>query len=243
MLIGLLLALAACGGEMTTTGTTTTTSTVSQETTKLRVYFLRDGKVQPVSREVPETPAVAKVAFGELLGGLSTANHELGLTTAMPDAINGWSVALATDGVLKLQANGLLQAALAQSVYTLTQFPTLKAVEVGGKRYTRADFEDYTPQILVESPLPFESLSSPIHATGTANTFEATFQYEVVGPDGKILDKNFVTATSGSGQRGTFDFTTKPYEATGDGALVVYELSAKNGARIHETRIPVHFAK
>ena len=209
----------------------------------IRVYFLLGGKLQPVSREVPKTPAVAKVAFGSLLSGLSILNQELGLTTAMPDAIHGWSVALGTDGVLKLRADGLSQAALAQSIYTLTQFPTVKAVEVGGKRYTRADFEDETPIILVESPLPFESVSSPIHATGTANTFEATFQYDVVGPDGTALDTDFVTATSGSGERGTFDFTTKPFQASGDGALVVYELSAKDGSRIHEVRIPVRMSQ
>ena len=48
--------------------------------------------------------------------------------------------------------------------------------------------------------------------TGTANTFEATFNYELVGASGKVLSKNFVTATSGTGTRGTFSFTV-PYEA------------------------------
>ena len=91
--------------------------------------------------------------------------------------------------------------------------------------------------------MPDETVSSPIRATGTANTFEATFQYDVVGPGGKVLATHFATATSGSGTRGTFDFTTKPFSATGDGALVVYELSAKDGSRIHEVRIPLHFVK
>ena len=239
-LIALALALAACGESTTVTETTTTTtSTTTPETMTIRLYFLLDGKMQPVWREVTRTPAVAKVAFGELLSGPSTANRELGLTTAMPDALEGWSVALGKDGVLTLEAEGLPRAALAQSVYTLTQFPTVKAVEIDGKRYTRADFEDETPIILVESPLPFETVSSPIRSTGTANTFEATFQYEVIGPDGSVLDKNFVTATSGTGQRGTFDFTTKPFDASGDGALVVFEYSAKDGSRIHDIRIPV----
>ena len=138
----------------------------------------------------------------------------------------------------------LSRTGLAQIVYTLTQFPTVKAVEIGGKRYTRADFEDETPLILVETPLPFEKVANPIRAKGTANTFEATFQYEVVDPSGKVVDTHFVTATSGTGQRGTFDFTTKRYTGpSGDGALVVFEHSAKDGSRIHEVRIPVELTQ
>src|SRR5205823_10078562 len=97
--------------------------------------------------------------------------------------------------------------AAATVVYTLTQFPSAHVVEAGGKRYTRADFEDVTPAILVESPLPFETVHSPLRATGTANTFEATFEYDLTDPDGKFVAKHFVTETFGSGTRGTFDFT------------------------------------
>ena len=68
----------------------------------------------------------------------------------------------------------LLDEALAQIVYTLTQFPTVESVEIDGESYTRADFEEQTPSVLVESPLPFEEVTSPLRATGTANTFEAT---------------------------------------------------------------------
>jgi immunoglobulin-like protein involved in spore germination/sporulation and spore germination protein len=247
-LIGLSLAFAGCGGDgaSTTTGATTitdtistTTTTTAPETTKLRVYFLLDGKVQPVSREVAKTQAVARAALDELTSGPSTANRELGMTSDVSAGISGVTIA---NGVAKPQGVAdTSRTALAQIVYTLTQFPTVKAVEIGGARYTRKDFEDETPIILVESPLPYEAVTSPIHATGTANTFEATFQYDVIGPDGKRLATHFVTATSGTGTRGTFDFTTKPFTAEGDGALVVYELSAKDGSRIHEVRIPLHF--
>ena len=88
-----------------------------------------------------------------------------------------------------------------------------------------ADFEDETPIILVESPLPFEHVTSPLRVTGTANTFEATFNYDLVDSAGKVIATHFVTATSGSGTRGTFDFTV-PYTVSkpGLGKLVVYEL-------------------
>jgi len=145
-----------------------------------------------------------------------------------------------SSGVARVKTGDLPRAALSQLVYTLTQFPTVDSVEVKGKSYTRADFEDLTPLILVESPLPFRQVTSPLHATGTANTFEATFNYELRDPDGKVVAHHFVTATSGSGMRGTFDFTA-PFtiHRSGMGKLVVFELSAENGKRIHLAEVPL----
>ena len=97
-----------------------------------------------------------------------------------------------------------------------------------------------TPLILVESPLPFEQVSSPLRVTGTANTFEATFQYELLDSEGNVVDKNFVTATSGTGTRGTFDFTTGDFSDAAK--LVVFENSAENGSRVNEVEIPLTVA-
>ena len=135
----------------------------------------------------------------------------------------------------------LSDEALAQFVYTLTQFDTAGPVEIQGRRLTRADFEDQTPAILVESPLSFEQVASPVRATGTANTFEANFQYELTDTDGRIVDENFVTATSGTGTRGTFEFTTAPFTIPFDGvgSLIVFESSAKDGSRINLVEIPL----
>jgi hypothetical protein len=251
-LIVLVLGLAACGGDNGSTAATETTTTFDTdttitpttettpgETTRLRVYFFIDGYVQPVAREVPKTEAVARAAFDALIAGPTAAESDLGMVNSMESSKA--SLVLGKNGVLRVSGpRGLTEANLAQIVYTLTQFPTVKQVRIAGKRYTRADFEDWTPGILVESPLAFETVSNPIRATGTANTFEATFDYEVVDPSGKVVDKNFVTATSGTGTRGTFDFTTKPYTGkAGEGALVVFETSAKDGSRTKEVRIPV----
>lgn len=128
-------------------------------------------------------------------------------------------------------------------VYTLSQLAPTKPVEVDGTSYTRAGFEDVTPAILVESPLPFQAVSAPLRVTGTANTFEATFEYDLTDPAGKVISHNFVTATSGSGTRGTFDFTV-PFEApNGLGQLIVYERSAADGSRIHVVEIPLTLAR
>ena len=81
--------------------------------------------------------------------------------------------------------------------------------------------------------------------TGTANTFEATFSYELTDTDGLIVDENFVTATSGTGTRGTFDFTTDPFTVPFDGigGLIVFERSAKDGSRINLVEIPLRMTK
>ena len=247
-LIALALGLAACGGgddgtttfdtDTTITATTETTTTTGEERTKLRLYFLLNGKVQPVAREVPKTQAVAGAALDALQAGTNTTEGELGLESVAPAA----SVSRIENGTAQVEIEGASDpAGVAQVVYTLTQFPTVKAVEIGGTRYTRKSMEDYTPAILVESPLPFETVGNPLRANGTANTFEANFEYEVVEPEGRIVDSYFVTATSGTGTRGTFEFTSRPYEISreGLGALIVYESSAKDGSRINVVEIPV----
>jgi hypothetical protein len=216
----LLVALAAgCGGSTTVTRTETVVRTVTAaaQKTAVRVYFMRDGKVAPVARELASTSRDA------LLAALSAG------PTAQERAA-GFAV-----------PNG--RARTADTVYTLSQFDPKAPVEVGAKSYTRADFEDETPAILVESPLPFQAVSAPFRVTGTANTFEATFEYDLVDPAGKVLSHSFVTATSGSGTRGTFDFTI-PFEApNGLGKLVVYERSAADGSRIHQVEIPLTLAR
>ena len=229
------MALAGCGDDsIEATSTDTITLPASSPG---RVYWLRDGKVWPVSRELPATDTGAAAA-AELLDGPSAEEEsELDATSAIPSGTEIEDVQIA-DGVASVRVSGDLSTeALAQVVYTLTQFPGVDSVEIGGQSYTRADFEDQTPSILVESPLPFEAVTSPIRATGTANTFEATFEYEVRDSTGKVVDTHFVTATSGTGTRGTFDFTTK---AVADPAtLVVFETSAEDGSRMREVEIPL----
>ena len=110
-------------------------------------------------------------------------------------------------------------------------------MDIDGTSFTRADFEEQTPPVLVESPLPFDDVVSPLRVTGTANTFEATFQYEVVDMGGSVIDGNVVTATSGTGTRGTFDFTTGAFDDIS--ALRLFEFSAKDGSRVNEVELPL----
>src|SRR6266567_46920 len=187
--IALVLVAAACGGgggTKTVTVTTTVPKPVVQ--TSFRLYFIRDGKVQPVQRGAllpfgSATAAIANAALTQLTGPTDTREEGIGWTSdlARPDR---WKLHLA-NGVVAATGTPQPPTALAQVVYTLSQFEGVKAVEINGKTYTRANFEDETPLILVESPLPFQTVHSPLRVTGTANTFEATFQYELTDAAGK----------------------------------------------------------
>lgn len=218
-------------------------------TNDVRVYFLRDAKIWPVLREVPKDRAQANAALEELFEG-PTAHEagELGLTTALPDEGMTWSLLGPPErqrGAASLDVDGQLSLpARAQIAYTLTQFPLLEAVILGDRTYRRSDLEDLTPAILVESPLSFDDVSSPVHAFGTANTFEATFSYELKDPEGEIVEEDFVTATSGTGTRGTFEFRV-PFEVglDGIGSLTVFERSAKDGSRINLVEIPLRMTE
>lgn len=229
------VALVGCGGSGDAGGTATnTTETTDHEATTVVVYFLRDGKVWPVEREMhDEDGATAALADGPT----DEEASELDLTTAVPDVtvVGGFeaNVAVTTN-------EDLSDEALAQIVYTFTRDPSVKTVEIASESFTRADFEEQTPSVLVESPLAFAEVSSPLTARGTANTFEATFSFEILDEDGEVIAGDFATATSGSGTRGTFRFE-QPFvvEEEQGGTLRVFELSAENGERMNEVEIPL----
>jgi hypothetical protein len=104
----------------------------------------------------------------------------------------------------------------------------------------RIDFEDVTPLIFVESPAPGDTISSPLHIWGTANTFEATFQIEIVDSAGEVVYDWFIMATSGSGDRGDFEeHIDFDLTVDGPGWVIVYQPSMEDGSRTHEVAIPV----
>ena len=232
-------ATTATQGETTATAGTTTIGAITNPAptpVQVRVYFLRGGKVAPVTRSVaPDRPAT--FALNELARGPETG--EPGLTN---EYRGGAALKSIDSGTAKIElVANLSRPALAQVVYTLTQFPTVKRVETTrsvGKPLTRASFEDETPAILIESPTPGTNAKSPLRVFGTANTFEATFALDIRNSSNQTFTHQIVTATSGSGTRGTFD-TTVSFTANGSIWLVAYEPSAENGAPLHTVRIPL----
>ena len=193
----------------------------------------------PVAREVVAGPEPGTAALRELLEGPAPGE---GLETAIPAGTQLESLTI-QGGVasVTLSQQPTQDDAVAQVVFTLTQFPTVTRVDVGADTpLGRSAFENETPAILVESPLPSGDVEPGFEVTGTANTFEATFEYELKDAAGEVLKKDFVTATSGSGTRGTFEFTV-PYEVdtAQEGTLTVFEVSAADGSRMHESSIPL----
>jgi hypothetical protein len=255
------LLAAACGSShraapvSTVAATTTERVPVSPAPMTVIAYFLRDAKIAPVPVHVPRTRAVATAALGALLN-----EPPVGYGSAVP--ADGRVVSVTIEGgiataTLSGELRSLTTSAEAQIVYTLTQFPSVTGVglrlengplpitddhgAVLTEPATRADFEGETPAILVSSPLPGDRVTSPLHAAGTANTFEATFQLEL-DQNGAPLAKTVVTASSGTGQRGTFAVDL-PFTGSGPATVVAYELSAADGSVINRVEIPVTLAR
>jgi hypothetical protein len=196
--------------------------------------------VAPVQRSVIAGPDVAGTALAELIAG--PAANDADVESAIDETATAGSVEINGDvAIVGVTPEPKNAAARAQVVYTLTAIPEIERVAFGGGNPVgRRAFENQTPAILVESPLPGQQVEPGFEVTGTANTFEATFNYELKDAAGRVLKKDFVTATSGSGTRGTFRFTV-PYELdeAQDGTLAVFEISAEDGSRTHESEIPL----
>jgi germination protein M len=256
--------------ETTTTVTTpgSTTTTVAQATTTVNVYYSRDEKVCAAARVIPKTQEVGAAAMKALLQGPTDEEKAAGMFSSIPEGTTflGLTIkdGIATVDLSKEYASGggslSMMMRLAEVIFTATQFPTVdgvnfkldgKAIDVlGGEGLildhpmSRADYEDMSPAILVESPTVGDTVSSPLRVTGTANVFEAVFRINVVNWDGLIIADKVVTASSGTGTRGTFDVTV-PFtvDKAGLGALIVFAESPKDGSQIDVIEIPLQLEK
>jgi len=102
----------------------------------LEVWFARHGRLAEQLRTHKPTPRIATAAVQALLAGPTPSERAAGLSTQIPAGtrLNGISI---TSGVAKVDLTSefekgagsrSLQLRLAQIVYTMTQFPTVKAV-------------------------------------------------------------------------------------------------------------------
>jgi len=250
----------------TTTGATTatTTGTTPQPGTQtLRIYLLRGGTVTPVAREVPPTQAVARAALTALVAGPTGSEQADGLSTDVPAEARLRNVTVANgvatvdfDAAFARGAEATIARRLAQVVFTVTQFPSVTSVRfeqdgaplptvVDGNGVplqhpaSRADYEAITPPILIESPLPGQTVSSPIDVRGSAIAFEATFQTEVVDASGAVLGKQTVTASEGAPARGSFSVTVPVQAQPGPVRLIAYEDNQATGRRMHVVTVPL----
>lgn len=256
-LVLLAVALAALVGAAVALASEPAATTVS-------VYLVRGEKLGAAHRRVPHTAAVASAALRELLKGPTALERRAGLGTAVPAGTGLRGVRLASgtatvDLTRRFESGGgslSMTLRVAQVVATLTQFPTVKRVRflldgravqaIGGEGVivvpprTRATIEGELPAILVESPAVGDRVGSPLRVSGSANVFEARFVVRVVAR-GKVLVERPVSATSGTGTRGTFTATLRFRVPAGvrTVTLVAFEPSAKDGRPINVVRVPL----
>jgi hypothetical protein len=249
------IALAGCGGSGSTTTTTggTSAETTTGPQTTVRTFFYRHSALVPVDASVPETQAVARSALEQLLAGPPD-----GYDTTIPAGVSLTNVAIADDiatADFSRELGSPTRTAQAQIVSTLMHFPTVHGVriEVAGKPValengtgnalaapaTDLDYVDLTAlaPIFVRVPARDSTVSSPVDAAGTADVFEATFVVEIWSADKRVGTKT-ITATSGSGTRGTWAAALPV--PSGDVKLLFYEPSAKDGSPLHETEVLLH---
>ena len=245
--------------------------TPSGETTTVRAYFFLgsfqdNAGLVPVLREIPRTQAVGAAAMAQLLAGPN--DIELGARPAMYTTIPEGTRFLGleiTNGIATVDLSREFETGggsasvlgrLAQVVYTLTQFPTVRGVrfELDGEPVEvfsgqgvvlsepvdREDYVDQLPAIFVDRPAWGGVAANPARITGMANVFEATFTVRIADGDGRGLAQATVMATCGTGCWGTFDESI-PYTVgtAGWGTIQIFEHSAMDGSIQNLTEYPI----
>ena len=245
------------GGSSTSEGTA---SLVTYE-----VWFTRDESLFMVKRTQESTPRIGTAALESLLAGPNTQEQAAAVGSQIPAGtqllgLNVDSGIATVDLTSEFESGGgsaSMNMRIAQVVYTLTQFPTVKGVlfQLDGQRVdvlggegvivdqpvTRKNYRSLLPAILVESPQIGEKVGNPVSVSGTANVFEANVTVEIVDASGKVVGRTFTTATCGTGCRGTFSVEV-PYEVSSAtrGLIIVHDDDAAGtGTFPHEVRIPV----
>jgi hypothetical protein len=232
--------------------------------TTLEVWFTKGEQLFRSTVTIESTPSVGRAAVEALIAGPPSETAEDGVSTQVPDATEFLGLSIA-DGIATVDLSGEFATGggslsermrLAQLVFTLTQFPTVKGVllHMDGKAVEafsgegiitdhalkRAEFEDLAPPIVVESPQAGDEVSSPMTIEGTADVYEATVSFRLLDADGKEIASGFATATCGTGCRGDYmeqlKFSVDEKQA---GTLEVFESSAENGEPLHMVRVPV----
>jgi germination protein M len=291
LVAGLLLAsagVAACGGSPAPTTTVTVTAApsaaqsapatpsppvTSKPRVSLSLYFLRSAKLGTATRRFTSTQLVATTALKALLKGPTAAERAAGLSSDIPPATRLKSLTvnagIATADLSAAFASPATSTAaarrVAEVVYTLTQFPTIKrvALTIDGDRLREiagegsdapalaidsplrrsAPWTSFEPPIFVESPGVGALIASPFTLTGTASVFEGSFAARLIDSSGRRIVIATVQASRGAPGRGRYRKVVSYSTSAVRGFLEVYSQSMENGSRQNVVRIPVTFSQ
>jgi germination protein M len=258
------VSLGPAGGQTGTTAVTEPTGTVPTSVS-LEVWFLDGEQLARQTRSHQATPFVATAAMNALLAGPTAAEAKAGLATSVPASTKLLGISIkkgvaTVDLTSQYQSGGgslSMKARLAQVVYTLTQFRTVRAVlfHLDGEPVNvfsgegivldhpvgRKDYEDLLPVISVDKPAAGARVSSPVAVSGSANVFEANVTVKVLDENGNFVGKAFTTATCGTGCRGTYSVpVTFKVGREQPGTIVVSDDDAAGtGTPPHQVRVPV----
>jgi germination protein M len=253
---------------LTDTGTGGSDTSSGTETTGVvyyKVWFHRGEQLYVVSRAHTATPRIGSAALADLLAGPTTAEHDAGIGTQIPDGTELLGLIIdndiaTVDLTSEYESGGgtaSMTMRLAQVVCTLDQFPTVRGVlfqldgravnVLGGEGIVIdhplrcRDYRDLLPAILVTSPASGETVDNPVTITGSANVFEANVTVEILDAAGNVVGNGFTTATCGTGCRGSFTIALSYDVAkTQKGEIVVHDDDAAGtGQPPHEVHVPV----
>lgn len=243
----------------TTTAAPPATSVVPPSTSapvvrQVAVYFTRAGLLAAVAREMVSDDSLTGT-MNLLLVGPTATEKQAGFSSAIPTGTRlnriGSTGGVATVDLSSAYASGggslSMMLRVAQITYTVSQFSGIDRVRyrldgrdltvLGGEGLllelpqTRQDLEDVQPKILIESPAYGATVGRRFVARGTANTFEATHRLQVLDGAGSVVFDAVVTATSGSGTRGSWEREVILPPLVGGGVTVrVFEVSAADGS-------------
>lgn len=225
-----------------------------------------DQYIVAAHRTLPATNAAAATAVATLLAGPNAAERDAGYVTFIPAGTRLLGLVvdhgIATVDLSRTYESGedtfSMTARLGQVVYTLTQFPAIKGVrfELDGASVSvfgapgiaidapqgRADYEDITPPILIESPALGDTVRSPLLVTGTANVFEAQFVVELFDDAGHMLFQRSINATSGTGTRGAFSVSIAFSTTATEGTLLALDVEGSSATPVFVARVPLALA-
>ena len=190
-------------GPASTAPVSTSVPAANPNLVDVRIYLLRDERLAIAHRQV-EGPAVLRNALVALLEGPTDAERAAGLHTEIPDGTTLRDVNLA-NGLATVDLSGdyeggggtlSMTARLAQVIFTATQFDNADEVLFwldgapveffGGEGIVLSDAQEradvdwaLTKGIIIDTPAPGATVTSPITVTGEGDVFEGDFPMEV----------------------------------------------------------------